>query len=66
MRKLTGGQSVLFFAPPEIDKEIRRVVRKNPDQHLDSRDVLEWSLDETMAYLKLNEPLRIIQGLNHR
>lgn len=66
MRKLNEDQSVLFFAPPEIDRDIRRVVKKDPDEIIDSRDVLEWSLEQTMEYLRRNQPLWVVQGLNHR
>ncbi|KAG2366240.1 hypothetical protein BDR07DRAFT_1480293 [Suillus spraguei] len=45
MRKLGNGQSVMFFAPAEVDQNIRLVTRKVGD--LDVSDILHWAMLET-------------------
>jgi hypothetical protein len=66
MRQLNLKQSVLFFAPPEIDREIRLLSGKPADKGLDSKDVLRWTLENTMKTMKRSQPLWVLQGLGHR
>ncbi|KAG1893015.1 uncharacterized protein F5891DRAFT_1209340, partial [Suillus fuscotomentosus] len=48
MRKLGHGHSVMFFAPPDIDRSIRAVNNKsNGDIHVS--DILVWAMTETCS-----------------
>ncbi|KAG1796950.1 uncharacterized protein HD556DRAFT_1441127 [Suillus plorans] len=46
MRKLGHGHSVMFFAPPEIDRSIR-AVNNNLDERTHVSDILVWAMTET-------------------
>ncbi|KAG1873320.1 hypothetical protein C8R48DRAFT_593879 [Suillus tomentosus] len=46
MRKLGHGHSVMFFAPPEIDRSIR-AVNNNHDERIHVSDILVWAMTET-------------------
>ncbi|KAL9070862.1 MAG: hypothetical protein Q9157_005685 [Trypethelium eluteriae] len=65
MRRLGSGHSVVFFAPPEVHREVFRTSKKLPTQQLDSRDVLLWSMTNTCAYLERAQHLCLMQGLRH-
>ncbi|KAG2136632.1 hypothetical protein DEU56DRAFT_980804 [Suillus clintonianus] len=47
MRKLGNGQSVMFFAPTEVDRSIRSATRKPDTDGVDVADVLHWTMLET-------------------
>jgi hypothetical protein len=61
MRMLGNGHSVIFFASPEI---WRKIQNGRSDAHLDSSDVLEWSIRETCKQIIDNSALWANQGLN--
>jgi hypothetical protein len=66
LRELATTQSVTFFAPPEVHQSIldfRGKANRNY-QHLDSRDVILWLLEQTWQGLENLEPLFHAQGLN--
>ncbi|KAG2114212.1 uncharacterized protein F5147DRAFT_758921 [Suillus discolor] len=47
MRKLGHGQSVMFFAPAEIDRSIRSAAQKADDDPVNVSDILHWAMLET-------------------
>ena len=49
MRKLGRGQSVIFFAPWEVDRRIREAARKCADDQIEVVDILRWTMLETCA-----------------
>ena len=63
MRKLGHGQSVMFFAPPEVNNQILTVVRKNTGDHADTVDVVRWAIAETCTSTRSAVPLWASQGL---
>lgn len=48
MRKLGHGHSVMFFAPPEIDRSIRAMSNKH-DADIHVSDILMWAMSETCS-----------------
>ncbi|KAF8326322.1 uncharacterized protein EI90DRAFT_2975813 [Cantharellus anzutake] len=52
MRRLGKGQSVLFLAPPDVDRKIRKFSKKTHGERIDVYDVLSWSIRETCAGLR--------------
>ncbi|TRM60657.1 hypothetical protein BD626DRAFT_461059 [Schizophyllum amplum] len=65
MRKLgrSDGHSVLFLASSEIQTRIQESI-KEPKEHLDSSDVLVWTMQETIRQTMENGALWANQGLN--
>lgn len=51
MRKLGQGQSVMFFAPPDVDRAIRDVANLDPLHLVTSLDILRWAMTETCDYI---------------
>jgi Protein of unknown function (DUF3638)/Protein of unknown function (DUF3645) len=47
MRRLGQGQSVMFFAPVEVDQAIREVAAKVTSDRVQVADILRWSMLET-------------------
>ena len=66
LRQLGQGQSVLFLAPPYIDRRIRKVSKKCSDTPLDIEDVLHWSMTETWEDIEHHASLWAQQGFDHR
>ena len=66
LRQLGQGQSVLFLAPPNIDRRIRKVSKKCSDTPLDIEDVLHWSMTETWEDIEHHASLWAQQGFDHR
>ncbi|KAF8318597.1 uncharacterized protein EI90DRAFT_3002306 [Cantharellus anzutake] len=52
MRQLGRGQSVIFFAPPDVDRAIHRVSAKESEGQITAYDVVFWSITETCASLQ--------------
>ena len=63
MRKLGHGQSVMFFAPPEVNNQILSAIGKNPGDHVDTVDVVRWAITETCISTRSAVPLWASQGL---
>ena len=57
------GQSLMFFAPPSLDQEIRRFRNVKPSRAINGFDVVIWSIEQSFLHIKRSEPLRITQGL---
>ncbi|KAF8259222.1 hypothetical protein EI94DRAFT_1813682 [Lactarius quietus] len=67
MRQLGKGQSVMFFAPGEVDRRIRDLiptVRKSGDR-IHVIDILRWAMHETCEDITRNLPHWAQQGLDH-
>jgi hypothetical protein len=47
MRKLGNGQSVMFFAPTEVDQSIRSATQKADGDDIDVSDIFHWAMLET-------------------
>lgn len=66
LRKLGHGQSVMFFAPLEVDRKIREArgpqLHNNPVKVI---DVLRWTMGETCAEILRNVPHWANQGLDY-
>lgn len=65
MRKLAVSQSLSFFAPPEVDSNIRALM-KNPAATIDSADVLRWVIYQSCESLKRQKSTWVVKGLLHR
>ncbi|KAF8443938.1 hypothetical protein L210DRAFT_3643514 [Boletus edulis BED1] len=67
MRKLGHGHSVMFFAPPDVDRNIRATVAKmDPDARVTTVDVLCWAIHETWTHIQHQAPHWARQGMDHR
>ena len=67
MRKLGHGHSVMFFAPPEVDRNVRAVAAKrDPDTLLTTVDILCWAIHETWTDIQQRAPYWARQGINHK
>ncbi|KAF8546980.1 hypothetical protein OG21DRAFT_1607573 [Imleria badia] len=65
MRKLGHGHSVMFFAPPEVDRSIRSVAAKD-GQEITTTDILHWTIHETWTNIVRWAPYWTQQGMNHK
>ena len=66
MRKLGKGQSVMFCAPKEIERQILHCTGKSDNRMIGVADVLKWSIQETCISTKKSVPLWAVQGLRHQ
>lgn len=64
MRQLATTQSVVFFAPPEVHRSILDHRGKSDTEHLDSRDVVQWLLEQTCRAIEQLQPLYRSQGID--
>ena len=62
MRKLGNGQSVMFFAPPEVNHRILAAVGKNTENRVNTVDVVRWAIAETCTSTRGAVPLWASQG----
>lgn len=65
MRKLGYGQSVMFCAPPEVDRRIREVSGLHQSQPVKIIDVLRWAILETCEDILHHMPHWARQGMDH-
>lgn len=65
MRKLGHGQSIMFFAPLEIDRSIRKAANKGPSVRIEVADILRWSMLETCLDIEHHIPHWAQQGLDY-
>lgn len=66
MRKLGHGQSVMFFAPLEVDMKIRAAAGKADSDTLGAADILRWVMMETCADIQHHAAHFVLQGVDHR
>ena len=65
LRKLAQGQTLMFLAPPEVHQNIVELTGKS-EVELDGYDVVAWALEQSCQNIERSQPLRILQGLNHK
>ena len=67
MRKLGHGHSVMFFAPPEVDRSIRALAGKtDPNIQVTTVDILCWAIQETWNDIQQRAPYWAQQGMSHK
>ena len=67
MRKLGHGHSVMFFAPPKVDRNIRAVVDKtSTESPVTTADIICWVIRETWTDIHQQAPHWAQQGMNHK
>jgi len=64
MRKLGHGQSVVFCAPPEVDRRIRETENIRSSRRVKVNDVLSWVMFNTCTDLENHIPHWVEQGVN--
>ncbi|KAI6041745.1 hypothetical protein EDC04DRAFT_2892829 [Pisolithus marmoratus] len=65
MRKLGHGHSVMFFAPLEVDRNIRETAGKNDGDVIHPSDILLWAMGETCMEIQNSAPYWAQQGRDH-
>ncbi|KAI9453949.1 hypothetical protein BJY52DRAFT_1427406 [Lactarius psammicola] len=70
MRQLGKGQSVMFFAPGEVDRRIRGLIPKSQDRQESENgvrviDILRWAMHETCWDIGHHLPHWAQQGVDH-
>ncbi|KAI0275472.1 hypothetical protein BC834DRAFT_853041 [Gloeopeniophorella convolvens] len=67
MRQLGKGQSVMFFAPGEVDRRIRDLIPNGSEscERIEARDILRWAIHETCTDIRHHVPHWVEQGLDH-
>ncbi len=63
MRNLGYGQSVMFCAPPEVDRLIRKLEKIEPSAPVQVVNVLSWAMANTCADIEDHIPHFIQQGI---
>ncbi|KAI1385347.1 uncharacterized protein F4822DRAFT_445312 [Hypoxylon trugodes] len=62
LRQLGTTQSVVFFAPPEVNQSIRDLCNKKDSDIVDSHDVIYWLINNTCDGIEQLQPLYYSQG----
>ncbi|KAI0066738.1 hypothetical protein BV25DRAFT_1972593 [Artomyces pyxidatus] len=62
MRQLGKGQSVMFFAPLEVDRQIREASPMQAGDRIKVIDILRWTIHETCADIQHHLPQWDMQG----
>lgn len=65
MRKLGHGQSVVFCAPPEIDRQICKLAESSPGTMSHAYNIIRWAIDETLSEIDRYIPQWAEQGVDH-
>ncbi|KAH9180205.1 hypothetical protein EDB89DRAFT_2118669 [Lactarius sanguifluus] len=67
MRQLGKGQSVIFFAPGEVDRRIRDLIQGDPGSKnaIGAIDILRWAMHETCEDISHRLPQWAQQGVDH-
>ncbi|KAI9446787.1 hypothetical protein H4582DRAFT_1763938, partial [Lactarius indigo] len=67
MRQLGKGQSVMFFAPGEMDRRIHDLIpgEQGPENGVGAIDVLRWVMHETCEDITRRLPQWAQQGVDH-
>lgn len=65
MRKLGNGQSVMFCAPPEVDRYIRSTGMIEPSDSVKVVDVLTWVMMRTCSDINRHIPHWVQQGIDY-
>ncbi|GBE85314.1 hypothetical protein SCP_0705010 [Sparassis crispa] len=64
MRKLGHGQSVLFLAPPEVDRSIRELA--GTKETVETVDILRWAMVQACMYIEHHISHWAHQGMNFK
>jgi hypothetical protein len=64
MRKVSFSQSLTFFAPPEVDNQIRLLMQNSSDE-ITSYHVIRWAIDQSCKTIESQGPLWMMRGLTH-
>ncbi len=62
LRQLATSQSVVFFAPPEVNQSILDLRNKRFYEPIDSYDVICWLLEQTCSGIEQIQPLYFSHG----
>ncbi|KAG1894568.1 uncharacterized protein F5891DRAFT_1255076 [Suillus fuscotomentosus] len=62
MRKLGNGHSVMFFAPTEVDRNIRSATQRADTDRVDVADILHWAMLETCLDIQMRASHWVQQG----
>ncbi|KAL4070379.1 hypothetical protein J3A83DRAFT_4390668 [Scleroderma citrinum] len=65
MRRLGNGHSVMFFAPLEVDMNIRIVSSKSELDAIHTWDILQWAMITTCAEIESRTTFWAQQGVDH-
>ena len=65
LRQLAISQSVIFFAPPEVDQSILNTRKSNAKGPINSHDVIIWLLEQTCCSIEQLQPLYVSQGMEY-
>jgi hypothetical protein len=67
MRQLGKGQSVMFFAPGEVDRRIRNLIPSDRGscRRIQVLDILRWTMHETCEDIRHHLPHWAEQGFDH-
>ncbi|KAJ7144287.1 hypothetical protein C8R44DRAFT_973870 [Mycena epipterygia] len=66
LRQLGQGQSVMFFAPPEVDRDIRFKSKLADDSELSSSHIIQWVMLETISSIDHFVPYWAKQGVSYK
>ena len=66
MRKLGHGQSIMFFAPPEVDCSIRHVNDKDDAEDIHVSDILVWAMTETCSEIQHRASQWLRHGVDYK
>ncbi|KAH8827595.1 hypothetical protein DL96DRAFT_1599589 [Flagelloscypha sp. PMI_526] len=65
LRQLGSGQTLAFFAPPEVDHAIRQIAKKSPKDKVQVQDIVLWSMLETCHEMEHNGSAWAAQALDY-
>jgi hypothetical protein len=67
MRQLGKGQSVMFFAPGEVDRRIRSLIPSDRGncRRIEVLDIIRWAMHETCEDIRHHLPHWAQQGVDH-
>jgi hypothetical protein len=67
MRQLGKGQSVMFFAPGEVDRRIRSLIPSDQGncRRIEVIDIIRWTMHETCEDIRHHLPHWAQQGVDH-
>lgn len=65
LRQLATTQSVVFFAPPEVDQSIKDVCNLPRNAYIDSAHVITWLLEMTCRANEQLTNLHLAQGVDY-
>ncbi|KAI0895087.1 hypothetical protein F4806DRAFT_90268 [Annulohypoxylon nitens] len=65
LRQLGTTQSVVFFAPPEVNQSIRDLCGKRDADQVNSHDVIRWLINNTCDGIEQLQPLYYSQGTDY-